>query len=619
MRKSNFILAGIVALTVGLTGCSNEDYDMPQGSPKAGMLVSFSAEKDSEFKKIVYGDVSEGKTELKWVAGDKVVIYSPSSAAGASTSQQGIYSAKSSAPSTDFDYSATAGFQSITWATTATQSFYSLYPGNTGNAAFASDQLSVTIPAAPNYAASETDGMENVLMYAKALNVDIAANDYIALNYNHIPTVLEVEFPGNSKVITSIEVTATGADANKIAGTFSAAVGDADANNPTEIAFWNAQSATGKADKITVIPPANFKSDKLYIAVAPYAFTGLTVKFIAEDFTAELVRSSSIEPRKLYKVTKSDDLVWEPIVVTPPVGGGGTATTRTDVNSVDMGIWVVSSPDANNAIRTEWISNGVVAWDVNINTGIAIASSTTDPASKSGAKRLYFATGNLHVSADPEADLTAGKWGIIAPVTSIELGNGMESGYGSDAKGYGLYGWGDPLGSMTSTDGDHYPLNDGDYTYTTRPQHISGSKWDIAKHQLGDAWRLPTAVEWAFLLETSNAMRTEGISYTSTGGYGSTYSNPTSTITTNAPWQSADTDKRGYLITSNTTDESIFLPALGNRSSSWVGSRGSYGFYWSGSFYSMSNACYFIFDSSSWTVSSYGRNDGFAVRPVSEL
>ena len=620
MRKSNFILAGIVALAVGFTGCNNEDYDMPQGSPKAGTPVSFSAEYDSEFKKLVYGDTENNLTELKWVAGDKVVIYSPSSEVGANVSQMGIYSAKSSASSTDFEYSETAGsYQSITWAEAATQSFYSLYPGDMGiKAIFVSNQLAVTIPAAPNYATSGTNGMENVLMYATAPNVNIAENEYIALNYNHIPTVLEVELPGNSKVITSIEVTATGADANKIAGSFTATVGNADANNPIKTAFWNAQSTTGKSDKITVTPPANFKNGKLYIAVAPYAFTSLTVKFIAEGHTAEIASTNAITARKLYKVTKSGDLDWQSTTVTPPVDVAGTPTARTSANSVDMGIRVVSSINSETGlVLTTWIgrADGTKGWALDGETGVV--SNFNANAIPANAKPLYFARGNMHISSSvTNANIAAGHWGhieSIANATAIGTVDGSEGSYGYSTKNHGVFRWGDANVTNAIISGlstDAVPNLSGD------------ARYDIARKQLGNAWRLPTGIEWAFLMEevapTGNVVNSW-----SSDGYNSYYTGVNATRATMTTGFNSSTGVLTLISDVSGYKNSLYLPAAGyGNSTSEFSNRGTRGYYWSGSKNTLTNVRAFLFLSDViggyCQVGNFGLTLHAAVRPVSE-
>ena len=608
MRQINLILSGLLALSVGFAGCSSEEplgsTDTTPGTPGTGTPVSFSAafssEYDGNIKKLAYGTV-DAQTSMNWTANDHIRIWS---SMDAGSSAQGVYATATGGDPAEFAH---VGSTEITWASDISssqpQQFQAFFPGNATTTGFSADgKARFTVPATQHLTAANGYGMDNVLLY-DATTAE-SESDNIAFEFENVVTVLKLVLPsniqdneGNTITIEHVTVRAIGTNAEKIASTFTAATaGDSPVD---DFASFDVDDAS-KSNIITV--SADDWTTSLYVTLAPHAYEKLMVTIVGTDGSgiSEIVSTAGIAERRLYPIEKNP-LKWRDKVV-------------------NMGIWVVSNT-ALDGIRTEWISNGTVAWDIDVATGKAIAATAVNPIEKakvSTVKQLYWATGNLHVSADPEADLIAGNWGIIAPVseTSIELGNGTTTGYGHDAKGFGLYGWGDPFGNMNSIDRNHYPLNDGDHTWTTRPEHISGSKWDIAKHQLGDAWRLPTAVELFFLMETSNAMPTSGTinSYTETSGYDGHYYNY---IT--APWRSADNDKHGYLITSTATTNSIFLPALGVRASSSITNRGAYGQYRSGSFFNASGARSLMFDNSIWVGQNLNRHAGQAVRPVSEL
>ena len=114
---------------------------------------------------------------------------------------------------------------------------------------------------------------------------------------------------------------------------------------------------------------------------------------------------------------------------------------------------------------------------------------------------------------------------------------------------------------------------------------------DAATVNLGSTWRMPTDAEWTEL-------RTECTwTWTTQNGV------------------------NGYLVTSNNNDNSIFLPATGERGGTNLYLKGSeIGCYWSSSLatnYSL-NALSAIFDSNSLLMDEHNRDIGLPVRPVSD-
>ena len=627
-NKSIFFSSGLFALSLGFAACSSEDFAGSQDAQDAqevlstANVVSFSAAFDDNLKKIAYGDFGL-HTPINWVEGDQIHVYSDKSGL-AGSDQWSLFTAdEGGSERANFTYVTASGAgginpltgKGLTWTKSEPeqQSFYAIYPGGSSAGTPSIDALgfSFTIPRNQT-PASANDGMDYVVLYAATGAIDYTIP--VSLNFDNVPTVLKVTIPeANDRVIDRIEVTAKGENAYRIAGTFSAPIGT------SPVTSFPSFDAIGTSNVIAATLPAGWKNGTTHIAVAPYALTDITVTLVDEDGNyVAIPRGKSVVGRTLYDMNIPAEMLTTDKWVS---GGEGNMTFRTSKNSADFGIWVVSSVNpTTGAITTSWISNGVdKAWDIESGTGKATLTTITDPTLKPGATSLYFAAGNLHIpKSATDEQLEAGNWGVIALVDNenVEFGSTGSTlddltGYGSNALNGGFYGWGDPFGKMALSSAQ-YPYNESGYEYPdgVSPEHISGSKWDIARHQLGNSWRLPTVVEWSFLVEMSNAMPVSGSRYTSTTGYNSWYNN--STVT---PWQD-DAGRQGYTLSAN--GESIFLPALGNRSSSSVTSRGSSGFYWSGAFYSASYARNFYFNSSSWFVYYDTRNFGFAVRPVSE-
>lgn len=113
---------------------------------------------------------------------------------------------------------------------------------------------------------------------------------------------------------------------------------------------------------------------------------------------------------------------------------------------------------------------------------------------------------------------------------------------------------------------------------------------DVAHVKWGGSWRMPTLDEIKELINDCSW------SWTTQNGV------------------------NGYKVT-GPNDNSIFLPAAGDRFFTEVGSRGSSGYYWSGTLNEgdSRNACYLYFysDDHDWGYYNY-RNYGHTVRPVTE-
>ena len=114
---------------------------------------------------------------------------------------------------------------------------------------------------------------------------------------------------------------------------------------------------------------------------------------------------------------------------------------------------------------------------------------------------------------------------------------------------------------------------------------------DVAHVNLGGNWRMPTKAEFQELIDNCNVTWTND--YNGTG-------------------------IKGRIFTSKVNGKSVFFPAAGYCYDSSVGSVGSYGNYWSASWYSSSSAWELLFSSGSQRLRGNSRYYGSSVRGVCE-
>ena len=639
MRQINIILSSLLALSLGFAGCSSEEPIASEGTTSnassTGTPVSFSAvfssEYDGSIKKLAYGTVG-AQTSINWTANDHIRIWS---SMASESPAQGIYMTAAGGDPAEFAHVNQIGSTEITWASDISssqpQQFQAFFPGNAATTGFTTDgKAQFTVASTQHLTAANGYGMDNVLLYAAATAE--SKSDNIAFEFENVVTVLKLVLPssiqddeGNPVTIDRVTIQARGTHADKLAGTFTAST--AGSSPVGGFASFSVDNAS-KSNVITV--STNNWTTPLYVALAPYGYDELTVTIVGTNGSgiSTIVSTAGIAGRKLYPIEKNP-LVWKG-------------------KRVDLGIHVLTETLPNGGKRTRWISNAArtIAWELDDRgghaywpwgrlTGTNLRPSTTLlyelGASLSDIKTLYFATGNLHVSKTAtDAQLRAGNRGVIAPVDkdNISLGTGNNlsnlTGYASDALNGSYYAWGDPFGNMPSDNRNDYPLSTGEYAYPggIRPQHISGSKWDIATHQLGSDWRLPTIVEWAFLIEeVSTTGKSNPTSYGYSRFWGDTdggFYSSGQQGSFSGPWQSTS-GKQGYLLTS-TNGSSIFLPALGilhSLGGNLVKSHG--GTYWSGSSSGeIASASDLFFTPQVWMLATRDFASRHVVRPVSE-
>ena len=154
---------------------------------------------------------------------------------------------------------------------------------------------------------------------------------------------------------------------------------------------------------------------------------------------------------------------------------------------------------------------------------------------------------------------------------------------------HGLYfSWGNVIGHA---EGSGYDFSDAVYAETpgaalTGNIPVNGT-YDLARHNMGAPCRLPTVGEFQEL--NSNC---------------------------DSEWTDED-GVAGRRFTSRINGNSIFFPASGNYDGTSLSYRGSYGYYWSSSYVSATNAYYLNFNSSNVNP-AYGssRRYGFTARAV---
>ena len=154
---------------------------------------------------------------------------------------------------------------------------------------------------------------------------------------------------------------------------------------------------------------------------------------------------------------------------------------------------------------------------------------------------------------------------------------------------HGLYfSWGNVEGHA---EGSGYDFSDAVYAQTAGAaltgNIAANNTYDMARHNMGSPWRLPTTGEFQEL----NSYCT-------------------------SEWTDED-GVPGRRFTSNINGNSIFFPASGYYNGTTLSNRGSYGGYWSSTYLSETNARNLIFDSSSVNpANSNYRRYGFSVRAV---
>lgn len=173
--------------------------------------------------------------------------------------------------------------------------------------------------------------------------------------------------------------------------------------------------------------------------------------------------------------------------------------------------------------------------------------------------------------------------GLSVKWASCNVGASTPEGYG------GYYAWGE------TEEKSDYGLDAYQYYNSKNDECINigtsicGTQYDVARVKWGGSWRMPTTKEQQELCEKCT-------------------------------WQwTIYNGVNGQLVT-GPNGNSIFLPAVGFRYDTDLGSQGSYGYYWSDTLSDSNDAYLLGFDDSAWGLWDYiwYRYGGFTVRPVAE-
>ena len=153
----------------------------------------------------------------------------------------------------------------------------------------------------------------------------------------------------------------------------------------------------------------------------------------------------------------------------------------------------------------------------------------------------------------------------------------------------GLYfSWGNVIGHA---EGSEYTFDQTTYNSTPGAALDAdiavGDTYDMARHNMGSPWRLPTKEEFQELYDNCDCIWIE------------------------------ENGMNGRRFTSRLNGNSIFFPAAGGYFNRSFYDRGTTGYYWASSLYSATNGYSLYIDSSDvYPQRSYSRYDGFSVRAV---
>ena len=255
--------------------------------------------------------------------------------------------------------------------------------------------------------------------------------------------------------------------------------------------------------------------------------------------------------------------------------------------------------------------------------------------SVSATKKVHFAGGNLQYTK------STGKWKIMDHQYDMveTLSQNVGADY-ADQDVVTLFGW------ATSGHNSKYPYMTSSTASDYGPSISSGewtsdsNDWDWGvknSSDLGSGWRVLTAAEWVYLLNSTNstdpAVGRQGNRYAKATVHGivGLIIVPDDYNSTLYPLNSVNTESAAY--TSNIIDASdwskmenigcVFLPAAGSRDETTVNDVASYGNYWSITYYTIEGAHYLNFNTGNLYPSGfyYTRNRiyGHSVRLVKDV
>ena len=255
----------------------------------------------------------------------------------------------------------------------------------------------------------------------------------------------------------------------------------------------------------------------------------------------------------------------------------------------------------------------------------------------SNGDQVYFSQGNLQYigsAATPYWKFADNQWDVLGTTGQ----NSSDQNVDRDLFGWGTSGWNngnvyyqpyDTQNNGSGSQGYGYGPTDGtSYTYNLTGTYANAD-WGVYNPisnggNQANQWRTLTQPEWAYVFDTRTT--NSGIRYAK-----AKVNNMNGVILLPDNWSSdtyslSNTNSSGASFSSNTISASqwntleqagaVFLPAAGYRYGTSVYNVGSYGLYWSASYYDSGGAYYVYFGDSYLYTGNYGtyRYYGFSVR-----
>lgn len=230
------------------------------------------------------------------------------------------------------------------------------------------------------------------------------------------------------------------------------------------------------------------------------------------------------------------------------------------------------------------------SYSVNVSNDVTGYQAPVDATGTAGSSE--YAADTITMTYEEQKNLVdlglpSGKKWAIGNLVKDSQGNysiGEETDWGT------YVSWGNIIGH---NEGEGYDFSDANYNSTPGKQVAANipsndAAHDIALATLGSPWHLPTKEDFQELYDNTDS------EWTTING-------------TNGRKFMKKTDHSVY----------VFFPASGRYNGSSLNYRGTYGLYWSASFFSATDAYYLNFDSSSvYPQDYYYRRHGRSVRPV---
>ena len=277
-----------------------------------------------------------------------------------------------------------------------------------------------------------------------------------------------------------------------------------------------------------------------------------------------------------------------------PVASAGSATyVALSIKVAYNGVYRIGSSSAYETVyipfAAAWEQGKLYTYNLTVGTGTGV----------------YDANGNTLETVPCSFTATASNWTeentsefSPTPAERAPVDMGLPSGTLWAAGNIGAelpwetgkyFAWGETVGyTAADVTAGVRAFDKASYTASWISEDLTLEE-DAAQANLGGDWRMPTKDQFQELIDNCNVVWT--------ANYGGT-------------------GVAGRVFTSKTNGNSVFFPTAGYCDNSYVDNVGSYGDYWSASWYDSSNAWYLDFGSGSQGLSNGRRYYGFPVRGV---